>query len=295
MVKAIWWEDGPHVPVTRGNCTAIIYHGLIYLSSIYEGNNFHRCSTTINMYNIEKEIWNPSCITTPHFCFGVTVVNDHLVIVGGMVEMLPLILTDKVYALAGEEWETFATLLSPKASPTALGIKSLLLVIGGSNNKDEVISDVEILDTTTGQWQVCTSLPEPQVRLKSTVIGTTLYLMGGGGINHNPSQAAFSISLDSLGSNVLEWCHLPPTPLVLSSPVGAYDEYLLVIGGKRRRNGEWCRSSDIYFLNPASWRWERVGLIPAARTAGAVSDGKRIFVFGGPKKEVRYDNLWISK
>ena len=250
------------------------------------------------MYNIDSGKWSLSRTTTPHSCFGMTIVSNCLVIVGGMVEMLPLILTDKVYSLAGEEWNFYATLLSPKASPTALGYKSLLLVIGGSDNKDEVKSDVEVLDTATGQWKVCTSLPEPQVRLMSTVIGNTLYLMGGCGVNHHPSQAAFSIPLDSFisGNQTLEWHCLPSTPLVCSSPVGAHDEYLLAVGGKKRLNGKWHRSSDIYVLNLATWHWELVGAIPAARSStGVVSDGKRIFVFGGANNEVNYDNLWISK
>jgi len=284
------------VIVTRAVCIAVIYNGVIYLSSIYEANNFRRCSTSINMYNIENGKWSLSCITTPHSCFGMTVVSNRLVIVGGMVEMLPLILTDKVYDLVGEQWKACGTLLSPKASPAALGYKSLLLVIGGSDNKDEVKSDVEVLDTVTGQWQVCTSLPEPQVRLMSTVIGNTLYLMGGCGVNHHPSQATFSISLDSFQSGILEWRHLPLTPLVCSTPVGAHDEYLLAVGGKKRLNGKWHRSSDIYVLNLETWHWELVGAVPAARSsAGVVSDGKRIFVIGGANNDINYDNLWISK
>ena len=102
-------------------------------------------------------------------------------------------------------------------------MKSLLLVVGGSDNKDEVKSDVELLDTATCQWKTCTSLPEPQVQLMSAIIGNTLYLMAGSGAKHHPSQAAFSIiSLDSLESNILDWHHLPSTPLVCLSPVGAF-------------------------------------------------------------------------
>ena len=209
------WEDGLPLIVTRAVCTAVLYNGIIYLSSVYEANNFRYCSKSINMYNVDTEKWSLSRITTPHSCFGMTVVNNQLVIVGGMVEMVPLIVTDKVYTLAGKEWIDFATLISPKASPTAVGVKSLLLVVGGSDNKDEVKSDVELLDTATGQWQGCTSLPEPQVRLMSAIIGNTLYLMGGSGAKHHPSQAAFSISLDSLESNILEWHHLPSTPFVV--------------------------------------------------------------------------------
>jgi len=97
-----------------------------------------------------------------------TIVSNCLVIVGGMVEMLPLILTDKVYSLAGEEWNFYATLLSPKASPTALGYKSLLLVIGGSDNKDEVKSDF----IHHARQQACKVYLAPEIRGSSTCIAT---------------------------------------------------------------------------------------------------------------------------
>ena len=75
----------------------------------------------------------------------------------------------------------------------------------------------------------------------SAVIGNTLYLMGGCGVNHHPSQAAFSIPLDSFlcDNHIFEWYYLPPTPLVCSSPVGVHDEYLLAVGGKKRLYGKW--------------------------------------------------------
>ena len=54
------------------------------------------------------------------------------------------------------------------------------------------------------------------------------------------------------------------------------------MGGKKRLGGKWIRSSDVFVLNLATWHWELVGAILAARgNVGVVCDGKRVLVFAG--------------
>ncbi len=64
-------------------------------------------------------------------------------------------------------------------SSTAVSFNNHIIVAGGFNDKQRRISSVEVLDVASRRWYIAQSLPNPQSDLKSTLIGNTLYLMGG--------------------------------------------------------------------------------------------------------------------
>ena len=63
-------------------------------------------------------------------------------------------------------------------SSTAVCFNTYIIVAGGRDDQGRT-SSVEVLDLTARIWYIAESLPNPRYELKSTLIGNTLYLMGG--------------------------------------------------------------------------------------------------------------------
>ena len=76
------------------------------------------------------------------------------------------------------------------------------------------LSDVEILDTMSGQWYHCPSLPHPCSSVSVAIIGNMCFVLGGFTTNHKGSkkrsknsEVSHSVCLDALVSQAAV---LPP-------------------------------------------------------------------------------------
>ena len=228
-----------------------------------------------------------------------TTLDNKLLLAGGVTDDHSILFTnstDKVNILVEGVWKHFATMLYPKALLTAVGYKTKLIVVGGMNNLNTQLSDVELLDTITHQWHICNKLPQPHYQLFSTIVGENLYLMGGTA----RKSAVFSAPLKVFTGEhqQLEWHYLPCPPNYGSTPVGLYDKFLLAVGGKRAvsHSLDVHDSLDVYILNTFTNAWEILSTIPAARSRpGVVNVGNHtLLVVGGGSYGKPTSNTWTG-
>ena len=115
----------------------------------------------------------------PYECtkFAMAVVNGQLVLVGGLK-------TDKCTAMLGVWSEQSRTWTNPfPPMPTARQSPSVvthdnrwLLVVGGMT--EDTVTNVEILDTTLGQWYHGAPIPQPCYSVSAATVGNMCYVLG---------------------------------------------------------------------------------------------------------------------
>ncbi len=110
-------------------------------------------------------------------------------------------------------------------------------------------------------WYIAQSLPNPRSTLKSTLIGNTLYLMGGSD-HTGPTKTVHHVELNELVAKALSnldtptlWQTLQEVPLELSAPL-SIGRSLLAVGGADDRG------SSIHLYQPDTRRWVKVGDLP---------------------------------
>ena len=130
------------------------------------------------------------------------------------------------------------------------------------------------------KWYIAQSLPNPRSMLKSTLIGNTLYLIGG--FDHTgATKTVHHVNLDKLIAKALSnlytptlWQTIREVPLVCSVPL-SIGRSLLAVGGNP--------SSSIHIYQPDTRRWVKVGYLPTVRfncTCSLLSSGE-VIVAGG--------------
>ena len=249
--------------------------------------------------------------------FALAVVNDQLVLVGGEDET-----TWKDTAMLGvwnEQSQTWTNPFPPM--PTARHLPSVvthdnrwLVVVGGKLELEDslvgtVTANVEILDTTLGQWYHGAPAPQPCQTASTATVGNMCYAIGGFTKGDSSSSKVFSMCLDDLISqavpqpasvivpptqstspletiphtphtpSTLPWETLYDTPLPLSTAL-ALNGALLAIGGLE--NGTRA-SKAIYLYQPSSKKWVKAGELPTVRATCAciVLTSQEILVAGG--------------
>ena len=129
------------------------------------------------------------------------------------------------------------------------------------------------------------------------IVDNILYLLGGVNKDGEPSPAVFTAPLDTLSRHQLKWSTNQDTPWCGSAPVSINGTHLLIVGGSKKIENEFTRTSNIYKLNKNMHSWEAIGHIPSARNATAAvstADNRVIVIGGWNVKEVRTNTVWIG-
>ena len=300
----IKWEEGAPAPVASACHTAVLYNGAIYVGGGVcdddddddydddddddddDGNDMCK----INIYHPDTNKWDDP-IDTPHQLFAMTVLVDKLIIVGGGVIELRKV-TNKLLALHGGQWEEYSQMPTARAAASVVSHQSMMIVMGGKDSDDHILSTVELLDITTGQWFKCNDCPRPLFSMQSVIIGDMLYTMGGGNTNgdDDESKAVYAVPLHALSNHQLEWQQLADTPWGASAAVSVNNKYLLAVGGATEHDAVCVLNAKKADLVITSTSWESIGTLPKVhRATSAVSLGNQIIVIGGTDEE--YGNL----
>ncbi|CAJ1340223.1 unnamed protein product [Effrenium voratum] len=91
-------------------------------------------------------------------------------------------LTKKVdkYLPASDSFEALTDAPRTRYRHTAAAVGSQIFVFGGCDISDAIVTEVDVLDTQTGQWStLSTSMPNATSDLSSFVSGGKVYLLGG--------------------------------------------------------------------------------------------------------------------
>ena len=273
----IKWEEGAPLPVATSCHTAVLFNGAIYVGGGFcdNNNNMYR----INIYHPDTNKWGHA-IDTPHERFAMTILTDKLIIVGGVTKS-PNEVTNKLVVLESGQLRDYTQMPTARCHASAVSHQSMMIVMGGVDSAEYVLSTTELLDSNTGQWFNCDDLPRPLDALESVIVGDTLYALGGIIKDDELSDALYAAPLDALSSHRIKWQKLADTPWKASAIVNLNNKYLLAVGGYamhdtvcvlKREKGSMIISTS----------WECIGNLPNVHVfSSAVSLANKIIVIGG--------------
>ena len=229
-------------------------------------------------YTIEGGQWRE--IETPVRGFGMAVVNDRVIITGGVDGESSL--TNQVWVLdrLTNTWtQSFPAMPTARKWSSAVGYKRWILVVGGWFKKC-----VEVLNTKSKQWYTASPLPSNAFRPSLAVIQDTLYVVW--------EKSAVSVSIPMLISGAMsqsqasdstnepratEWQPLQDTPT--SNPViTSFHGYLLTVGAGG------SPSSTISMYLPHNEQWLPVAQLHTPRngcTCVVLLETEEMMVIGG--------------
>ena len=297
------WEEGNPIPFHRVSHTAVLLRGSVFVGS---GFQMGEHSYQIDVFNLDDNSWNPTPIKTPQCWFGMTVLDNSLIIVGGWIKEKRGIfklaehkVTNKILILDAAQWKDYSEMPTARSSVAAASHRSMLIVAGGIANDSSKLDTTELLDTITDTWYTCGTLPKPHYQLQPIIIGNMFYLLCGLNEQCESSTAVFAAPLDTLSKHQLNWEAVSCTPWQYSVAVGVYGAHLLVMGGgKKEESGVTVMTSSIYAYHPVDRTWNVVASMPAARlqsSALCVPDN-RIVMMGGRNSTRGYNNtVWIGQ
>ena len=176
-------------------------NGLVYVGG---GDGFRwKCSYDINSYDPDKNSWN-SPINTPYCHFAMATLNNNLVIAGGRDKDQNK--TKEILIMDAGQLKNYTNMITARSYITAAGHQEMLIISGGRDDKNEMVSSTEIFDSNERKWYCCShgDLPQPHSSLKSVIVDDTLYLLGGFNKNGEPSPVMFAAQLKHLSRHELQ-------------------------------------------------------------------------------------------
>ena len=232
---------------------------------------------------LERDQWTKLPEYTAMY-FAMTSLANRLLLVGGNNPRNKKC-TNQLAVFESREWtHPYPPMNIARSSSTAVSFNNHIIVAGGCDDKGRS-SSVEVLDVASRRWYIAQSLPNPRSGLKSTLIGNTLYLMGG--FDHtSPTKTVHHVGLDELIAKALSnldtptvWQTLQEVPLVWSAPL-SIGRSLLAVGGADDRFNQ---SSSIHLYQPDTRRWVKVGDLPTAQfhCTCSVLPSEEVIVAGG--------------
>ena len=189
------------------------------------GGGISRLRYTDKTWTSDGRSWVPGPVmTTPrlHHCSVST--SSNMVVVSGSNGRKPLSLVESVDIIANKT-TILPSLLTARYNHgcTVVNIDNTdtIIVAGGYNPTDKVLTSVEIMSPLGTNWRMMTSLPSPRCLLTLVTIGDKVRLLGGGDDEYNFPPDVLELS-DLSGNatwkvipaeNVARWLH---TAIVLT-------------------------------------------------------------------------------
>ena len=265
-------------------------HSVVIGHSVYVGggdapNNVHDMCTVMKL-DLQRNEWTKLPLYSPSTTFfAMTSFSYQLVSVGGLVQKTheP---TNQIAVFTSGRWTNpYPPMNTARYSSTAVCYNKYIIVAGGHDDEGYT-SSVEVLYVPSlGWYYIAESLPKPRYELKSTLIGNTLYLMGGWD-HTGPTKVVHKVDLNELITKAVSkqatptlWQVTSDTPLEYSAPLNVGGSLLAVGGWDDYLN----RSSSIHLYQPDTRRWVNVGDLPTAQyncTCSVLPNGE-VIVAGG--------------
>ncbi|XP_064407301.1 serine/threonine-protein kinase OSR1-like isoform X3 [Halichondria panicea] len=277
------WRRGKDMPIKMGySVQSVVIGDTVYVGGGIADNDRNRCA----VMKLEQDQWTKLPEYTAKW-FAMTSLANRLVLVGGNDPRKNKPTNQLAVFESGEWTHPYPPMNIARIFSTAVSFSNHIIVAGGRDDKGRT-SSVEVLDVASRRWYIAQSLPNPRSELKSTLIGNTLYLMGG--YDHtSPTKTVHHVDLDELIAKALSnldtptlWQTLQEAPLVLSAPL-SIGRSLLAVGGRDDREN---LSLLIHLYQPDTRRWVKVEDLPTARyscTCSVLPSGE-VIVAGGQTK-----------
>ena len=281
------------MPIKMGeSIKSVVIGDTVYVGGGFAYSNRDMCT----VMKLEQDQWTKLPEYTTEY-FAMTSHENRLVLVGGR-DPKNYERTNQLAVFESGEWtHPYPPMNIARVSSTAVSFNNHIIVAGGIDDEGYFTSSVEVLDVASRRWYTAQSLPIPRSDLKSTVIGSTLYLMGGNDHDYTrPTRIVHHVDLKKLitkaRSNIdtpTLWQTIEDTPLEFSTPLSIRRSLLAVGGGDDIKNP----SSSIYLYQPDTRRWVKVGNLPTTRyfcTCSVLPSGEVIVAGGRARDRHFYSN-----
>ena len=262
---------------------AVVKQGMVYVGGGYIGD---KDDYKVMVYNIHSGEWDTLPPYKTRF-FGMTVIDDQLVLVGGVEvgEAMSKILG--AWRAASKEWvHPYPDMPTARHSCSAVTYKEWLVVAGGYE-KGNCSTSVEVMNTSNKQWSTAPPLPVGWTNMKAAIVGDMCYFMGGY-IEDATTKEVFSAFLPALISLLNQkssskrdrqiWKEISELDVTQSTPLSISGS-LLALGGIKGGKD----STTIQLYQPQTGKWLKVGDLPHPRclcTSAMIND-KEMMVVGG--------------
>ena len=270
------------MPIKMGTTVQSVAIGdTVYVGGGRADNDRNMCT----VMKLEQDQWTKLPEYTAKY-FAMTSLANRLVMVGG-VDQRNKKCTNQLAVFESGDWaHPYPPMNIARHSSTAVSFTNHIIVAGGYADQVRALSSVEVLDVASRRWYIAQSLPNPRSSLKSTIIGNTLYLMGGVDYTKRATKTVHHFDLNQLIAKALSnldtpilWQTLQEVPVVWSAPL-SIGRSLLAVGGLDDRGNP---SSSIHLYQPDTRRWVKVGDLPTAQcycTCSVLPSGE-VIVAGG--------------
>ena len=293
------WRHGRAMPLGMSFYPqAIVLNGKVYIGG---GKSQQKSMNIVMEYDPQRDLWTilPSCTS---IYFGMAILKGQLLLVGGRHSEA---LFDKttnhlsVWDQTSLQWQSpFLPLMpTPRCCMAIVFNDWWIVVAGGRNDKKEMLTKVEILNISKGEWIEGAPLPQAAEKMTAAIIGNKVVLLGGANARHGFHNEVFCLSLDNLAPQATSykselWQRLPSTPFRCFTAL-AYNGALLAIGGEDSTT----KCSVIYVYQSGKKCWVKAGDFPTdrVRCACTILPNGEIFIVGGAALSSRStENLLVT-
>ena len=287
------WRRGPDMPFEMYGLQSVVVQGTVYIGGGITYSYGNDC--VVMEYDTSSGKWEklPPYITGS---FAMTVINNHLVLVGGENESRL-----GVWRTNCKKWtHPYPDMPTVRVAPSAVTYKEWLIVVGRGRGGN---SSVDVMNTNSKQWHTAAPAPTPWHQMKTAVVGDICYFMGGfiGGVIGSATDVVYSVSLPALISQVDSehsaekgqqiWKSISGLGLYGSTPLSLSGS-LLALGGQGMKDGK--AVTAIHHYRPETGEWVKVGDLPSPRshcTCVRMSNGEILVAGGWDEKRLKTTEL----
>ena len=267
-------------------------------SYLYAGGGFGGSRTadehverSVYRYSITEDKWTTPFPYAPVVKYGLGQLGGKIILVGGRPKASRVTPNCYMYDEENDEWivpHAVPPLSTPRSSLTAISWKSpvAILACGGFDKHFNPLTCVEIYIQKTGFWQTSCSLPFPRAISTFTIIGNTIYMVGGYK-NNSPHGYTRTVTYTSIlgllryqqpgdakpkpkSKPVELWKTLEDVPHFFTS-TASIGGCLIAVGGQSESLGATSCVTSMYVYSPITEVWRQVGELPTACTMCATA------------------------
>ena len=280
---SLCWTKGKDLPTDELRwASSVVTNGMVYCG----GND--GTTNVVFQYNPESGDWS-ELLVPPVIGFGMTSLNGHLVLAGGLGGGEAII---TVWDSGYSKWvHPFPRMPTGGAFSAAVGYKKYLIVAGGFLYR----SEVEVLDSSSGRWYSAQPVPVGGYLMSSIVVGDHWYLSSFGEWKDGKEHifwAHLPTLISSASSTIKNIWHELPTPPVPWPTLLALQGHLLLVGGKGH-------VQKIHRYDKETRQWRVCGQLPVGIYAPccAVLPSGDLMVAGGWTADTDDNSrrVWIAK
>ena len=176
------WLPGPRKPTAVANVAAVYLNDRIYVPGGTTATG--GVTNVLEVYDPKTATWEArALLPVPLTAYGLAALGGKIYLFGGW-DGKSYRAETYVYDPAKDAWAVASPMPEPRAFMGAGAMKDGLYVVGGYDGKQELASvlryDPAGEGTVAGPWSARAAMSQPRGGLGATVIGTRLYVVGGG-------------------------------------------------------------------------------------------------------------------